>query len=72
MQMVRPVAAGNRREMVLFEEIEYRHRPLVLDIGAAADHRMLVESDAGNTRGVLLAHGFVELPRACPIEPDRQ
>src|SRR5436190_163008 len=73
MQMVRPGAAGNRRKMVLFEKIEDRHRPLVLDVGAAADDRMLVECDAGNSRGVLLAHGLPSYPgcaRASRIDND--
>ena len=43
--------------MVLLEQVEDRDRPLVLDVGVAANDRMLVESDAGNPRGVLLAHG---------------
>src|ERR1700756_1734301 len=71
MQMVRPVAAGNRREMVLFEEVEDRYRPLVLDVGAAADDRMLVERDAGDSRGVLLAHSLSSYPaRARPSRID--
>src|SRR5580704_3805210 len=62
MQMVGPAAPGNRCEMVLFEEVEDRHGTLVLDVGAASDDGMLVESDAGDTRGVLLAHSLSSYP----------
>src|SRR5262249_48778951 len=62
MQMVRPAAAGNRCETVLFQEVEDRHCTLVLNVGAAADDRVLVESDACNSRGALLAHGSSSYP----------
>src|SRR5260370_1084037 len=58
MQMVGPVAAGSRRKTVLFEEVENRDRPLVLDVRAAADDRMLVQTNAGDSRCVLLAHSL--------------
>ena len=56
--------------MVLLQQIENRDRSFVLDVGAAAHHGVLVESDARDpplTPG--LAHGC----RSCPgREPDRQ
>src|SRR6516162_434912 len=51
MEMIRPGASGGRLEMVLLQEIEDRDRPLMLDIGAAADDRVLVESYAGDPPG---------------------
>src|SRR6266404_750821 len=47
-EMERPIIAGDRREAVLLQQVEDGDRALVLDIGIAAHHRLLVERDLGD------------------------
>src|SRR5215469_18054276 len=64
MKVVRAGTSGSRLEMVFLQQIEYRDRPFMLDIGAAADDRMLVEGDAGNPPGAFrVAHTRRFIPR---------
>ena len=50
----RPVMAS-RVEMIAFEQVENRDPPLLLDVGIAAQDRMLVQLDVDDPR---LAHAF--------------
>src|SRR5690349_14219317 len=60
MQVKRPFERAARNEAVLGEEIGDRDRPLMLDIGVAADDAMFVERNLGDA---LLA------ARHCQLSP---
>src|SRR5262249_37828303 len=45
LQVERALVPRGRRELVLLQEVEDRHRPFVLDVGVAAHHATLVEVD---------------------------
>src|SRR5262249_55032178 len=65
MEMKRAVETRDGRKMVFLEQVKNRDRPFVLDIAAAADHRMLVESDVCDPLLALgVAHGRRFMPRA--------
>ena len=64
MEAIRAGASRSRGEMVLLQQVENRHRALVLDIGAAPDDGMLVKrnvDDAG-----LFASPMAALYRVAP------
>src|SRR6516164_9631151 len=60
-QMKWSVESGGRRKMVFLKQIENRNCSFILDIGAAADHRVLVECDVGDpplASGIAYRHRF--------------
>ena len=66
MQPVRPAVVADRRERVVLEQVVDRDRALVLDVGAGAADRALVERDLDEA---LLARRPPR--RSSPVEPDR-
>ena len=55
MQMIGAGEAARGRKVIVLQQIEDRHRPLMLDIGIAADHAVLVEGDIGDAFGRFFA-----------------
>src|SRR5262245_21704723 len=75
MQPVRPALVADRRERVLLEQVVDRDRALVLDVGARAPDRVLVERDLDEVllarcrRGAHRRLSRIATERACAASP---